>query len=364
MARSGKIHPPTELEEACSFSQFTNFKNATLLYIKSFDNYKRFISGADTKWQKLTAENSQRGLQDDVTGTGSSAVVDITGQQKAQDLNEMLELIARYVPCYLNGAIVKNSTCLEDVWQDIRKYFGFRRSEVNFMKINAITWEEGERPERLFQRLMSHGQDNLLLKDGKLTYNGAAPVKDEDMSPTAERLIIMRWLDLMHPRLYLLVCRTFAYDLTRMCLTDLQPQIVDSLDSLLEELRNEDAHTSAAYSSGNSRRYVKPQPRRPQQGRPSSSNTFQSQRFTSSKPKFDHRQPPSASHGKPKCPVCIAEDRPYRHTLGECRFISMSEKRQMVNDLSSKISRVEIDDNDEYFEEDFEEKLESDNDDS
>jgi hypothetical protein len=37
-------------------------------------------------------------------------------------------------------------------------------------------------------------------------------------------------MELIHPKLPIFVQRTFAYDLQRMTLKDLQPQIVDALD--------------------------------------------------------------------------------------------------------------------------------------
>jgi hypothetical protein len=51
-------------------------------------------------------------------------------------------------------------------------------------------------------------------------------------------------MGLIDPRLPQLVARTFAYDLQRMTLKDIQPQIVNGLDGFLEELRQDDIHAS------------------------------------------------------------------------------------------------------------------------
>ena len=45
-------------------------------------------------------------------------------------------------------------------------------------------------------------------------------------------------MELLHPKLPKLVQKTYAYDLQRATLKDLQDQISDNADSLLEEIRN------------------------------------------------------------------------------------------------------------------------------
>ena len=103
------------------------------------------------------------------------------------------------------------------------------------MKFSSIVWDNGERPERLYQRILAHLQGNLLRKDSKLKHDGTTPTHGEDISTTVERLAVLRWMELIHPSLPALVQRTFAYDLQRMTLKDLQPQITDALDGFLEE---------------------------------------------------------------------------------------------------------------------------------
>ena len=104
---------------------------------------------------------------------------------------------------------------MEAIWQTICAYYGFSQSEVQFMSFSQITWEglDKERPERLYRRILSHLQDNLLQQGSKLKHDEKTPETDEHMSPTVERLAVLRWMELIHPRLSQLVARTFAYDL-------------------------------------------------------------------------------------------------------------------------------------------------------
>ena len=82
--------------------------------------------------------------------------------------------------------------------------------------------------------------------NSKLKHNGNTPGKADEMSHTGARLAVLRKMDLIHPKIPALVQRTFAYDLQRATLKDLQPQICDSLDSFLEDITEEDARVDRA----------------------------------------------------------------------------------------------------------------------
>ena len=100
------------------------------------------------------------------------------------------------------------------------------------MAFSQISWEghDKECPECLYRRLLSHLQDNLLKKGAKLKHNDKTPTRDEFLCLTVERLAVLRWKELIDPRLPQLVVRTFAYDLQRMTLKDIQPQIANGLE--------------------------------------------------------------------------------------------------------------------------------------
>ena len=68
------------------------------------------------------------------------------------------------------------------------------------------------------------------------------------MSPTVERIAVLKWMELINPSLPSLVARTFANDLQKMTLKDLQPQIVSALDGFLEELRHDEVKASCAFT--------------------------------------------------------------------------------------------------------------------
>ena len=329
-----KAPKPWKLTEDESFSSFTSWQNNILYVLNQDDSFKRYLTPT-SKWNKLTSADPHRGFADD--GEDIRTAKRLTAQQKAANLNQMLGLISQWVPHYLSNDIVKNSTDMPSIWQFIRKYYGFQQSESNFMKFSSMTWEDGERPERLYQRILAHLQDNMLTAGCKLKHDGAAVTKDEDMSPTVERLAVLRWMELIHPSLPALVQRTFAYDLQRMTLKDLQPQIVDALDGFLEELRTDEIKASKSNVSTRFRKPVKPWP----QSRSTS---------TSKRP----------STPKPECRLCKAEGRRFtQHALSDCDHITRAERRSLirssnttdmedeeVSQLSAELDECDLDQND------------------
>ena len=70
-----------------------------------------------------------------------------------------------------------------------------------------------ERPLHLCRRLRQFVRDNLLLSSGKIQHDGAVPQRDETLGAITERLIVLRWLEILHPSLPAHVANVFVVDL-------------------------------------------------------------------------------------------------------------------------------------------------------
>ena len=331
------VRPPKQwrLTEDESFSSFTNWKGNMIYTLNQDDSFKPFLV-LDATWQK--SNRAVRGMVTDPPGTNNH----LTAAQKCTNLTQMLGLIAQWVPHYLSTDIIKNSTSMGSIWDVIRKYYGFQQSETQFMKYSSISWEEGERPERLYQRILAHLQDNLLQNGSKLKHDGNIPTTDEELSPTVERLAVLRWMELIHPSLPALVQRTFAYDLQRMTLKDMQPQIVDALDGFVEELRHDEVKAYRVFTS---------QPRRGRLPNRQSHRSYQTPKANTTYTKNPK--------GK-ECRVCKSEGRLYYgHSMADCDYISKADKRAMstafrvdfdedhvevIDELSDQLDTVQVDD--------------------
>ena len=129
------------------------------------------------------------------------------------------------------------STSLNTIWQTIRQHFRFQSSGVHFLDLATIRVEPGEQPEDLFQCLTAFYEDNLLITEGGILHHGAAPVVDEDLSPTIENTIVLMWLQLLHPALPLLVKQRYGAELRNQTLVSIKTEISQALTSLMDELR-------------------------------------------------------------------------------------------------------------------------------
>jgi hypothetical protein len=91
--------------------------------------------------------------------------------------------IANYCPIISRKALVKNSTSLELIWQNIRQHFGFQVTGAHFIDFSDIHLEANERPEDLYQRLIVSVEDSLL-RTNSLTHHGEAMTDDEELTTT------------------------------------------------------------------------------------------------------------------------------------------------------------------------------------
>ncbi len=304
------------IEENETFSSLCSWINRMKGILRKDSHYVRFLvaDGPDSKWKTVAEGVDCRGLTDDAAGDPK-----VKKEVKLLYLTGMLEEIAEWTNHWLEPQIINESTSIEGVWDIIRSYFHYQQTEVQFISLLKIQWEGPikERPEHLYRRIMGHIHDNLLKKDGKLQYLQKPLTKNEEMTPTIERLAILHWLQLIDTKLPQLVVKTFSNELQTKTLKDIQPQISSSIDSLLEELKQNDAQANFLQineeiqaSRVSSRRFTR--------------STRSSQISKPSTPK-------SPAPNKTWCRLCRAEGRRYvGHSLANCGYIASSEKRDMV----------------------------------
>ena len=150
----------------------------------------------------------------------------------------MLGQIANFCPVISRSSIVKNSTSISSVWQAIRAHYGFQSTGARFLDFSNIKLEVDERPEDLFQRLMSFTEDNLLVANGPVTHHGSHVTSDEELTPTLENMVVLTWLKLLHSDLPAPIKQYYGTELRSKTLAPLKPEISQALDSLLEEIHS------------------------------------------------------------------------------------------------------------------------------
>ena len=271
-----------------------------LQYSLSLDaNFAPFLADTFT-WLKKSFTAPTRGLESD--GEDVPTTCRCTAFQKNLHLDLMLGQIANFCPVISRSSIVKNSTSISSVWQAIRAHYGFQSTGARFLDFSDIKLEVNERPENLFQRLMSFTEDNLLVANGPITHHGANVTADEEMTPTLENMVVLTWLKLIHTALPALVKQRYGTELRSKALASLKPEISQALDSLLEEIRST-ADTKVLRTTAS--RFRQP-PSRP-----------------------SHKPSPSpwAPTKRPKsCPLCKQAGRNDQHFLSSCSYLPPEER--------------------------------------
>ena len=148
----------------------------------------------------------------------------------------MLGQIANYATIISRNTIVKSSTSLNNIWTKIREHYGFQTTGSRFLDLTQIRLQVDERPEDLFQRIVSFFDDNLVTEESGLTHHGTPVEIDEEITPSIENVIVLLWLERINPGLPALVKQRYGAELRNKTLASIKPEISQAMDALLSEL--------------------------------------------------------------------------------------------------------------------------------
>lgn len=312
-----RVLEPRRLNEDEDFTSYNAWKTSLIYTLRKDQRFVRFVDGE--VWKVISDEvNDQRGLSNDESTRSNP----LSAATKVAHLQDFLAVFCQFVPHFLSAKIVNSSTGIDSIWKIIREYYSIQQSECSFMKYSTIRREPEERPMRLYYRLLSHINDSLLTKDSTLKYNDVEYGKNEVMSPTLERLVVLRWLELLEPGLPAMVQRYFSHELRTRTLKDLQPQICDALDDLLAQLNSNsvDSEASPSVNYISQRNSTKQKHKKTLYKNRSSGNQF----YAKSKPKA-------------KCMLCKKMNLQYYHPITDCPQLSVSEKGKMAEAFSIQV---------------------------
>ena len=228
---------PNHLTENETLTSFEDWRNQLEFFLGQDSSFKPFLKPSQ-KWKKVSAAATNRGL---------------TSADNLCSLQHFLGVTASLSPPLLHGHILNDTESLAEIYQLIRSYYHFAPSESTFIKFAALKRElngtDLERPQHLYLRMRQFIRGNLLKKDGLICHDGNVPEEDETLSATTERLIVLRWLELLHPALPMHVANVFAHELQTKSLKDLQPLIVAQIDNLLQEVNQKEDFSSQISST-------------------------------------------------------------------------------------------------------------------
>jgi len=305
MSRS-TVFKQWRLSKSEDLVSFESWKFNIIYTLKKEQNFAPFFRH-NVQWLKKKADPNRRGLQ---------KRGDKSGEERADDLEQMLGCVASFCPVIKSKTIVENSRCLEDVWQAIRLHYGIQTSGATFMDFTDIKLSADDKPEDLYQKMASFIDDNLL-KQGT-DHDGERLGADEVVTPSLENLIVLLWLEKLHPKLPGLVKQKFATQLRSSTLFSIRPEISMSIPALLEEVNSTEEARVMRYSAGNQNRKFN------NNRNNGSNNSHNYSRFSQS------RRSSNAVRQSPECSLCKQAGRKeFDHWLSSCKFLSDNDKRYL-----------------------------------
>ena len=305
-AARGSAPKQWNLSKEESLNSFNAWKD-NLLYILSLNNdFTPFLADNAT-WE--TDATANRGFADDAADAQNR----LTAVQKAGRLRLMLGQIANFATIISRNQIMLHSTSLASIWSKIREHYGFQCTGSRFLTLASIKLNPAERPEDLYQRLVTFFDDNLITTDG-LLHHGQHVNANEVVTPTLQNTIVLLWLQRIHSGLPGLVQQKYGAELRNKSLASLKSEISLALQSLLNELdQGEDSQILRAQVTRNN-----------------------NNRFPAT---FNNRSQ-QQQQGRKMCVLCEAARRPgaNTHYLSQCNYLPEAEKRRL-----SRIRYVEVD---------------------
>ena len=338
------------LSEQESLITFESWRSNLLYRLNSDARFAVFLRDG-IEWLKFSRlPQDTRGLVGDVLPDNQPNPAGYTAAQKVLNLDLMLQQIANFCPVISRRTIINESTSITSVWQAIKLHYGFQTTGGNFIDFVEIKFAPPERPETLYQRMLSFVENNLLSPELLLTHKGEDIAEYEDMSPTLENLVVLLWLQQLHHNLPGIVKQQYGADLRSKTLASLKPEISLALPSLLVLAKSSDAHVmrSGTAPSNFSRR---PPNRQQQQRSPSQSSTAFRHPFPSRGSSGQSRS--RARPGTRLCALCKASGREANHFLSQCQFLPDADKRFMTRARQVMVEDddgVECDEGDEFGE--------------
>ena len=129
-----------------TINTFKNWKE-NLVYTLSLDKAFAPFMKTGVTWTKYSSVSPHRGFTDDDNSVAGGQ----TKEEKCATLTLLLGQIANYANIVSRNQIIRQSTSLNDIWDNLRQYYGFHTTGSRFLDLCEVKLQPGERPESLYQ---------------------------------------------------------------------------------------------------------------------------------------------------------------------------------------------------------------------
>ena len=171
--------------------EFEQWRHSMVFYLRQDEEFKQYLK-PDLEFGKKTGSKPYRNCETDTGDHPKSA------EYKCEIIDFLLETIAQYVPL-IPQADILNCGSLAEVWQVVRLHSNIEPSGALLNQVWNTVRQPGESPQALWSRLKQQYDDCLLRPKG-LFYTDKQVTAAEVMSPTLHNVIILHWLQIIHPK--------------------------------------------------------------------------------------------------------------------------------------------------------------------
>ena len=169
-----------KLHKEADATEFESWLESMLFHLSIDPKTARFLpDGNLNSWNNTDT----RGFTDDIESF-TPVEAKMSAVAKKACLNLVLGSISSHCSFINAGFIKKTVTCLNEIWDRLRSFLGFRQSGARITEFTEFTMESSESREALWERMFTFVEGNLLTSNGSVKHEGTIPARDEQFTPT------------------------------------------------------------------------------------------------------------------------------------------------------------------------------------
>ena len=248
-----KLPTPQKLPSVgVSRDDFETWWHFVTLYCQQNQDYNQFFPGGkyDT-WIPETMDATRGITIEPIQNPEDIVEAALEATRKTSQLrlllSSLLTTIAAFCPEGTFKPVLSESSSIQWIKDRIAKVCKIQTTGRHLPKILNIKWDsEKDTPDAFFLKIKSAFQDSLMPKGTR--YHGIPLTTPETMGPLTESIIVIKWLEAIHPALpnYIMENRgdLFTDQTPNFC--DIQPELCNIMDSLLAKVQESDYMPTAA----------------------------------------------------------------------------------------------------------------------
>ena len=246
-----KFHPPNQLpESSLSEQQFQKWKTELETYLSMEDKFALFLPG-ETYSEWKPGEESEKRIREkkQILGPDGETLIEdpVLLAVRNKQLNACLNLVAKTVAEGHYATVMKYSTSLNWIYEEIRKDYDIQSKGIHFLNLIDLKYDETSMtPVGFYNQYRTVIINNLKKKNDVIKWKSQDPLDaDEKISATFDDFILLQVLTLIDSRLPAHIRQAYAHKLGKEhTLMDFKSDIFVNLKQFKKDMAEKEQLTS------------------------------------------------------------------------------------------------------------------------